>query len=154
MGMIIDEPIGNCTEILDSVFKPRERKVSTEDKFLVLADEIARLRKEIERLKTAREDHEELILSQARISDQTLDIDLYYPRPQSKDATKVVLGLRDIRASDGVRLSYDFERDGWIIEQASIFEWEGDDDVCDPDWQEVAFIESWGREKGDEESDA
>lgn len=89
---------------------------------------------------------EELILSNARVYDQTLDIDLHYPRAESKNVTKVVLGLCDIRASDGIRLSYDFERDGWVIEQASIFEWEGDDEVCDPDWQEVAFVVSWGRE--------
>ena len=129
MGMLIDEPIGNCTEILDSIFKPRELKTSTEAKFLVLTDEIARLRKENGELKKDRKVHEELILSEARIYDQTLDIDLYYPRPASKDVTKVALGLCDVRASDGIRLSYDFVRDGWVVEQASIFEWEGDDDV-------------------------
>ena len=55
--------------------------------------------------------------------------------------------LEHVRASDGIRVSYDFERDGWVIEQASTFEWAGDDTVCDPDWQEVAFVRSWTRMK-------
>ena len=52
-----------------------------------------------------------------------------------------------MRAAHGIRATYDFERDGWKIEQASTFSWEGNDEVCDPDWQEVAFIQAWGRQK-------
>lgn len=65
----------------------------------------------------------------------------------------VVINQESVRASDGVRLYYDYARDGFVIEQASTFQWEVDDQVCDPDWQEVAFIQSWAREK-DHESDA
>jgi gentisate 1,2-dioxygenase len=43
------------------------------------------------------------------------------------------------------------KRDGWAILQASTFEWSADDEVCDPDWQEVAFVQAWGREKKEEE---
>jgi gentisate 1,2-dioxygenase len=53
----------------------------------------------------------------------------------------------DVRAADSIRISYDHERDGWKIEQASTFEWEANDTVCDPDWQEVAFVQAWGRER-------
>jgi hypothetical protein len=72
-------------------------------------------------------------------------VDLCYPRLNPVKAVQV--GLSDVRAADNVRLWYDFERDGWVVEQASTFEWDGDDAVCDPDWQEVAFVPAWGRER-------
>ena len=56
------------------------------------------------------------------------------------------VGLEDVRASDGIMVSYDFDRDGWVIKQASRFRFSIDDTVCDPDWQEVAFVQSWERE--------
>ena len=70
---------------------------------------------------------------------------LWYPR--NSDIKYLVLGLMDIRAADDIRVSYDFDRDGWVIEQASVFEWDGDDPICDSDWQEVAFIQAWARQK-------
>ena len=70
---------------------------------------------------------------------------LYYPNIHMID--KVEVNLSDVRSADSIRISYDFDRDGWKIEQASIFEWDGDDEVCDPDWQEVAFVQAWAREK-------
>jgi hypothetical protein len=88
------------------------------------------------------------IIESAKQWGDALHIQLWYPRNSAID--KIVLGLCDVRAADDIRISYDFDRDGWKIEQASIFEWDGDDPVCDPDWQEVAFVEAWGREKGDE----
>ena len=73
-------------------------------------------------------------------------IELFYPR--SDGAAKYIeVGLMDVRAADGIRISYDFGRDGYIVEQASTFQWEVDDPVCDEDWQEVAFIQAWAREK-------
>lgn len=52
----------------------------------------------------------------------------------------------DVRAADNIRIHYDFNRDGYVIEQSSVFQWDLDDDIRDPDWQEVSFIQSWGRE--------
>ena len=75
---------------------------------------------------------------------QGLAIDLWYPR--AEDRPKFIeVGLVDVRAADDIRISYDFERDGWKIEQASRFEWSGDDEVMDPDWREVAFVRAWAR---------
>lgn len=77
----------------------------------------------------------------------TRQIDLWYPTVEPNPKF-VEVGLMDVRAADSIRISYDFERDGWKIEQASTFEWEADDPkLGDPDWQEVAFIQAWGREK-------
>ena|ERR1700679_1809666 len=76
----------------------------------------------------------------------TATVALWYPR--NEDCAKFIhVELSDVRAADGIRVSYDFDRDGWKIEQASTFSWEADDEVCDPNWQEVAFIQSWGRQK-------
>lgn len=77
----------------------------------------------------------------------TLAVTLTYPNIAGPDACRYVeVDQESVRASDGVRLSYDYERDGWIVEQASRFEWDADDAVMDPDWQEVAFIQSWARD--------
>jgi hypothetical protein len=76
-----------------------------------------------------------------------VQIELWYPRVDD-NPTHLTVGLMDVRAADDIRVSYDFERDGWVIEQASTFQWEIDDPDCgDPDWQEVAFIKAWAREK-------
>ena len=72
-------------------------------------------------------------------------VDLLYPRNNPIKAVQI--GLSDVRAADNVRLWYSFERDGWVVEQASTFEWDGDDEVCEPDWQEVAFVQAWERSR-------
>jgi hypothetical protein len=51
--------------------------------------------------------------------------------------------------SDGIRIKYESERDGWIIEQPSVFEFYPDDKDFDQDWQEVAFIKSRAKGKPD-----
>jgi hypothetical protein len=80
------------------------------------------------------------------VRDDTATIELWYPRNSPVKAIEI--GLMDVRAADSIRVEYDFERDGWVIKQASRFSWEEDDTVCDPDWQEVAFVQAWAREEG------
>ena len=72
-------------------------------------------------------------------------LDFWYPRCEG-EIEALVIGLSDVRAADDIRVSYDFDRDGWKIEQASCYEWAYDDKECDPDWQEVAFVKAWARE--------
>jgi len=82
----------------------------------------------------------------------TLIVDMWYPRltsgqPRTPDhPVAVEVGLCDVRAADSIRIEYDFARDGYSIKQASKFQWPCDDTVCDPDWQEVAFVQAWARE--------
>jgi len=89
----------------------------------------------------------ERILDDAIQYDDELHINMWYPDVPSTQIRKFVIGLIDVRAADSIRVSYDKKRDGWKIEQASTFTWDVDDDICDPDWQEVAFISAWQREK-------
>ena len=79
-----------------------------------------------------------------RIYQDAISIELFYPR--NNKVKKIRVALSDIRAADDILIEYDFGRDGWIIKQASIFRWDADDKICDPDWQEVAFIQAWNRE--------
>ena len=74
-------------------------------------------------------------------------VTLMYPNLPDSDFRHVVVNQSSVRASDGLRLHYDYDRDGFVIEQASTFSWDPSDEKYDMDWQEVAFVESWGREK-------
>lgn len=76
----------------------------------------------------------------------TLGVELFYPRVGGH-VNKLRIGLCDIRAADDILIAYDFKRDGWSIKQASIFQWDVDDEMCDPDWQEVAFVQAWVERK-------
>ena len=78
--------------------------------------------------------------------------ELWYPRVEG-NAREILIDLIDVRAADPVLVRYDFTRDGWSILQASRFSWPADDPVCDPDWQEVAFVRAWGREETGEIED-
>lgn len=60
----------------------------------------------------------------------------------------IKVGLEHVRAADDIRISYDFDRDGYKIEQSRITA----DYQSMEDWQEVAFIPAWGLDtRGDKE---
>lgn len=84
------------------------------------------------------------------IADGLAFVELYYPRIDPPRLKAVQVGLMDVRAADSIEITYDFERDGWVIKQASKFEWEFDEQP-DGDWQEVAFVKAWGRQNPAEE---
>ncbi len=86
----------------------------------------------------------DIIFQESVVNGDTLDLPLWYPR--NSEIKKIEISLMDVRAADSILVEYDFKRDGWSIKQASTFEWE-DDDTCDPDWQEVAFVQAWARKK-------
>jgi len=83
-------------------------------------------------------------LKEAEIRDQKIYLDIWYPRIEGNPDT-LHLGLMDVRASDGIRINYDFERDGWSIKQQAFH---GHDTWSSElkDWVEVAFVQSWARE--------
>ena len=72
-------------------------------------------------------------------------VDLEYPGTDG-NPTHLHINLLHVRAADGIRVSYDFKRDGWVIEQAKYFSWLPGAE-CDPGWAEVAFVQAWAREE-------
>lgn len=77
-----------------------------------------------------------------------LDVDIFYP--DTPDSLRyVTLNLIDVRAADGIRVSYDKERDGWLIEQEVSYAHIDDGETLyhscpeEPVWKEAAFIPAW-----------
>ena len=84
------------------------------------------------------------ILKDAVIRGNRLCLDLYYPR--SENTVQIVeLGLMDVRAADPIQISYDFDRDGYVIKQMAHID-RGDWMEEMDGWKEVAFIKAWGRD--------
>lgn len=82
----------------------------------------------------------------AEVKGNRFCVEFWYCRNEG-NIKQIEVGLMDVRAADSILIEYDFERDGYVIKQASVFEWEGSDKECDPKWQEVAFIKAWQLEK-------
>lgn len=77
----------------------------------------------------------------AEVFGDSICVDLRYPRTKANPKA-VVVGLEDVRAADNVRISYDFERDGWRVEQPSRSRWDIDEPQ-DDGWVEVGFFQAW-----------
>ncbi len=79
-----------------------------------------------------------------RYSDGVLRVDLSYPSMQEggPGQKSVEINLVHVRASDGLRVSYDFSRDGWIVSQPKRGAWSADEPI-DEQWAEVGFFKSW-----------
>jgi hypothetical protein len=73
--------------------------------------------------------------------------EFWYPEINEPASHYLEVGLMHVRAADNIRIHYDGDRDGWVIEQASVFAWDADDEIRDEGWIEVAFIPAWGSKK-------
>lgn len=67
----------------------------------------------------------------------TQHIDLWYP--DRKNPPHVVIGLVHVRAADDIRISFDFDRNGYVIERAMLMKDDFGDDRNE--WVEVAFVD-------------
>lgn len=78
---------------------------------------------------------------------RTMNVDLSYPR-NSNNINELIVNLSDVRASDGIKIHYDFERDGWVIMQSYIIEKDMGSyiDAATETWEEVGFFQSWALE--------
>lgn len=74
------------------------------------------------------------------IKDEVYAVDLFYPN--NCKCKYIQVGLSDIRAADDIRISYDYHRDGYVIEQLPYEKTHQGTEVTG-EWQEVAFIKSW-----------
>ena len=74
-------------------------------------------------------------------------IGLWYPRCDGS-AKEIEIELMDVRAADSIRVSYDFDRDGWVIRQS-----DGDlgEDGNGETWHEVAFVQAWALQKPEDD---
>ena len=81
--------------------------------------------------------------------DDVLKVDIAYPRDGSVQAVEV--DLMDVRSADSLHVSYDFDRNGWVVKQATRFVWGPGEEKPDPKWKEVAFIQAWGSREDDDE---
>ena len=82
------------------------------------------------------------------VRDGIASVDIEYPRAnvdRPDECHTVEVDLVDVRSTDSVRVTYHFDRNGWVILQASRDDFNEDGDDQDPGWEEVAFIPSWGR---------
>ena len=73
-----------------------------------------------------------------------LDVTLTYPPYTDADnahdqCRHIEVNQESVRASDGIRMHYDYDRDGWVIEQPRV----RDPNPDIEEWTEVAFIQSW-----------
>ena len=84
-------------------------------------------------------------LHQLQVLGDTLEVNICYPSSAGM-IEKIEVGIMAVRAADSILIEYDLARDGYSIKQASKFSFATTDEACDPDWQEVAFIQAWARE--------
>lgn len=78
--------------------------------------------------------------------DRDFIFEFEYPRIDEK-INAIQVGLSDVRASDGIRIRYDFDRDGYVIAQP----FTKDKDMGTytkqvTHWKETAFVQSWALE--------
>lgn len=79
-----------------------------------------------------------------------LHVDLTYPPYTDADnkngkCRHVVVNQESVRASDGIRVWYDFDRDGFVVEQNSPYMREINETSSEQvdSWREVYFAKSW-----------
>lgn len=102
--------------------------------------------KKVESIKI--DDYEKGILINER--DDTVCVEMAYPRLNK--IKHIEVGICDVRASDGIRIHYDFDRDGYVIEQPYIVEVDKGSYIdCVEHWKETAFVQSWALEDLNEE---
>ncbi len=73
---------------------------------------------------------------------------IWYPNVEG-NRDHVLVELMSVRSADDLRIEYDFERDGYVIKQARWGSWQTKEQADMPaaeGWEEVAFIQAWGRE--------
>ena len=88
-------------------------------------------------------------------------VDLWYPKVENRYKS-IRISLMDVRAANDIVVSYDFERDGWVV-MSDLTDPRSSDEYTDEEWdalpevegepgvkiitsdirQEVAFIPAW-----------
>ena len=53
-----------------------------------------------------------------KIENNTVSVDLYYPRLEEIMPDAVEINIIDVRSADPIRIEYDFNHNGWVIKQS------------------------------------
>jgi len=83
---------------------------------------------------------------------ETVNGELWYPRSEDRPDSLTV-SLWDVRAAGDLTISFDFERNGWVISMDRMIE-VGDTLEVAGQVEEVAFIDAWNVKKIDTEMHA
>jgi hypothetical protein len=73
-------------------------------------------------------------------------VDLWYPPNHGITEQFVTIGLSHVRAADSIKVRYDFERDGWVVQMDKTKYMGSFSDVLIED-DEVAFVPSWNEDE-------
>lgn len=80
-------------------------------------------------------------------------VEFMYPDMDQEKQAQVEIGLEHVRAADSIKVTYDFERDGWVIWQASKFRfYEGE--PKDEKWREAAFCQAWQFQEDEDDDES
>ncbi len=72
-----------------------------------------------------------------------VEVELLYPS-NSEPSWPVEIGLTHVRAAPNIRVRYDFDQDGWVVEMEVCWFSEGDEAMEPEDaWRQVGFFQSW-----------
>jgi hypothetical protein len=75
-----------------------------------------------------------------------LYIEWFYPEIYDKqNQSTIEIDMTHTRSANSIRIKFDSERNGWVIDQATKLEWEPEDTIQDPCYKEVAFIKAWDK---------
>lgn len=76
------------------------------------------------------------------IYDNAIHVDLTHPRIEDRPS-KIIVSLMDTRAADNITITYDYERDGWVVSRDILDQL---DDIMASKTvahAEVAFVPAW-----------
>ena len=90
----------------------------------------------------------EEILRESRKHGREAHFDFSYPDTGEDKICFFVIGLMDTRATDDIRISFDKDRNGWLIERRLPYRITGPKDVLSESvvkegWIEAALLPSW-----------
>lgn len=88
-----------------------------------------------------------------KVVDDTCIVELAYPPRSDGDPNKVKyveINQESVRASDGIRVHYDYDRDGFVVEQCEPKLVKNDEHGYEDIeiWKEVGFFQSWAFGRG------
>lgn len=79
----------------------------------------------------------------------TIQCDLAYSNVEPpKKIQHIGVGISHVRASDGIKICYDYDRDGYVIKQCWTEEVDKGSFIEEVQhWEETAFVQSWALEE-------